>query len=453
MLTIESITPWAPHPSARPATAFADDTLHVSANGTRTCVGGWQIVYSGVESGQAYAISCQATWPSENSAPPLSLRDHLQCVAHWEVLPADQPRTRGPWAYLLPERIAPDRIRFANILVAPPDAMQLTIRYTFRWATEGAATWSLPEIVATGPSPVATKTRPPVKIAVVTGGHWDRQGPHTVAGNTAFYHQLCLAACQEAPDLILLPEVCLQWQVPGSALDCALPLDAPEVDLFRQIARDHQLYLGLGLFERDGDAVFNTLALLGPDGEVAGRYHKVHLAVLNESDSGVLPGETFPVVETLLGRMGFNICMDSSAAESSRMVGLNGADFLLMPIMGDHRSDRWSEGRPYFNEDRWRAIMRTHAMDNQLCMVVARNEAHGSCVIDRKGDILAWNEGLADYVIATVNGVGYDADDGYRTWNSGCFREITWVQRRPHLYGAFVDENNVGSLRNQHSEP
>jgi predicted amidohydrolase len=449
MPAIKSITPWAPHPSARPVTAFADDTLHVSANGTRTCVGGWQIVYSGVEPGQAYAISCQATWPSGDSAPPLSLRDYLQCVAHWEALPADQPRTSGSWAYLLPERIAPDRIRFANTLVAPPGATQLTIRYTFRWATEGHSTWSLPEVTAVAPPEI----RPPVKIAVVTGGHWDRPGPHTVASNTAFYHQLCQAACQEAPDLILLPEVCLQWQVPGSVLDHALPLDAPEVNLFRQIARDHKLYLGLGLFEREGDAVFNTLALLDPDGEVAGRYHKVHLAVLSESDSGVLPGETFPVVDTPLGRMGFNICMDTSAAESSRMVGLNGADFLLMPIMGDHRSDRWSAGRPYFNEDRWRAIMRTHAMDNQLCMVVARNEAHGSCVIDRKGDILAWNEGLADYVIATVNGVGYDADDGYRTWNSGCFREITWVQRRPHLYGAFVDENNVGSLRNQHPEP
>ena len=449
MPAIESITPWAPHPSARPATAFADDALHVSANGARTCVGGWQIVYSGVEPGQAYAISCQATWPSGSSAPPLSLRDHLQCVAHWEVLPADQPRTNGPWAYLLPERIAPDRMRFANTLVAPPEATQLTIRYTFRWATEGAATWSLPEIVATDSSPVAPPaSRPPVKIAVVTGGHWDRQGPHTVAGNTAFYHQLCQAACQEAPDLILLPEVCLQWQVPGSALDYALPLDAPEVDLFRQIARDHELYLGLGLFERDGDAVFNTLALLGPDGEVAGCYHKVHLAVLSESDSGVLPGETFPVVDTRLGRMGFNICMDTSAAESSRMVGLNGADFLLMPIMGDHRADRWDVGRPYYNEDRWRAIMRTHAMDNQLCMVIARNEAHGSCVIDRKGDILAWNEGTADYVTATVN-----LDDGYRTFADGCFREVNWVQRRPHLYGAFLDENNVGSLRNQHPAP
>ena len=52
------------------------------------------------------------------------------------------------------------------------------------------------------------------------------------------------------------------------------------------------------------------------------------------------------------------------------MVGLNGADFLLLPIMGDHRADRWTPGNPIFHESRWKAIMRTRAMDNQLCLVV-----------------------------------------------------------------------------------
>jgi len=43
------------------------------------------------------------------------------------------------------------------------------------------------------------------------------------------------------------------------------------------------------------------------------------------------------VFDTEIERIGCNICMDSSAAESSRMVGLNGAEVLLLPIMGDHR--------------------------------------------------------------------------------------------------------------------
>jgi hypothetical protein len=182
--------------------------------------------------------------------------------------------------------------------------------------------------------------------------------------------------------------------------------------------------------------------LIAPDGAIDGKYRKVHLATGGEDTSGVLPGDGFPVYETEVGRIGCNICKDSSAAESSRMVGLNGADFLLLPIMGDHRADRWSVGTPIYSESRWLAIMRTRAMDNQHCMVVARNTAQGSCIIDRKGDVLAWNEGDQDFIQATVT-----LDDGYRSWNGGCFRGINWMQRRPHVYGAFVDAYNRGGLR------
>jgi predicted amidohydrolase len=148
-----------------------------------------------------------------------------------------------------------------------------------------------------------------------------------------------------------------------------------------------------------------------------------------EAESGILPGDGFPTFDTEAGRIGCNICMDSSAAESCRTVGLHGADILVLPIMGDHRADRWTPGPPIFHEERWRAIMRTHAMDSQLCMVVARNNAQGSCVVDRKGDILAWNEGDAEYIVADVA-----LDDGYRTWNGACFRQVNWMQRRPHCY-------------------
>lgn len=432
MLTLESVTPWMPHPSAAPHTSREGESLVAFANGTRTCVGGWQLTYTGVTPGRTYAFELQADY--EGFDHP---RDHLRCVAHWAAMGADQPRATRRWSFLLPEDAGPGCMCFSRTLTAPAAVTHLTLRYTFRWTTEGRVCWTIPKIVQ-APTP---EPRRPVKIAVVTGEHRALEGTHTVARNTAFYRQLCEAACQDRPDLILLPEVCLQWQVAVNWLDMALPLQSPGVDAFRQIALRYRTYVALGFIERDGDAVFNTIALFDPEGAVAAKYHKVHLAVLGETDSGVLPGNTFTVHDTSLGRIGFNICMDTSAAESSRMVGLHGADLLLMPIMGDHRADRWNAGRPHFSEDRWKAIMRTHAIDNQLCMVIARNESHGSCVIDRKGDILAWNEGTVDHICATVN-----LDDGYRTWGDGSFRDVNWLQRRPHLYGAFVDETNVGSL-------
>jgi hypothetical protein len=64
-----------------------------------------------------------------------------------------------------------------------------------------------------------------------------------------------------------------------------------------------------------------------------------------------------------------------------------------------------------------------------------------SCIIDRKGEFLAYNDGTRDFVEARV-----PLADGYRTWNGGCFREVNWLQRRPHLYGAYVEAGNTGSL-------
>lgn len=39
-----------------------------------------------------------------------------------------------------------------------------------------------------------------------------------------------------------------------------------------------------------------------------------------------------------------------------------------------------------------------------------------------------------------------DIDDGYLASDGVCFREVTWMQRRPHLYQTFSEEGNQGSL-------
>jgi predicted amidohydrolase len=330
-------------------------------------------------------------------------------------------------------------VRFVRIIVAPEDADALTLRCVFRWAAQGRTTWRVPHLQAVEhPEPQA-----PVRVAVVTGDTYSRRDKTwDVAANVAFYASLCKVASASDPDLIVLPEICLQWGVTGSPLDLAVPAPGPETDVFAQIARRHRVRIVLPILERHPDMVTNTALLIDPQGTIDGRYDKVHLAVAGELHSGISPGNAFPVYQTEIGRIGCNICMDSSAAESSRMIGLNGADFLVMPIMGDHRANRFTPGTPVFNESRWKAIMRTRALDNQFCMVVARNVAWGSCVVDRKGEILAWNEGDRDWIEAEVH-----LDDDYRAGNGGCFREINWMQRRPHVYQSFTNEWNLQSLR------
>ena len=386
--------------------------------------------------GQTYEITTEVSY--QDLAVP---RDALQCIAIWGAPSPNQESPNAVWDFLLPESVGSDRVRFSRCVVAPEDGRQLTVRCTLRWTASGQTLWQAPR-VAVARTPLVK--RPPVRVCVVTGTAHSRQRQFkSLQDNIEFYGSLCEAACQQhRPRLIVLPEVALQWGVRGSPLELAVPAPGPETDAFAALARKHRVRIALGMYERDGDAVRNSVVLISPTGAIDGRYRKVHLAAGGEDVSGILPGDSFPVFDTELGRIGCNICMDSSAAESSRMVGLNGADFLLLPIMGDHRADRWNRGTPIHNEDRWRAIMRTHAMDNQLCMVVARNNAAGSCIVDRKGDLLAANEGDQPFIVADVT-----LDDGYRIWQGGCFRDVNWLQRRPQLYGAFTDPANHGGLR------
>jgi predicted amidohydrolase len=280
----------------------------------------------------------------------------------------------------------------------------------------------------------------PVSIAVVTGPAGSRRRKfNSIQDNIDFYAPMCESAAQKGVDLIVLPEIALQYGLPGSMLDFAVAAPGPETEVFAEIARRFHTRILLGMVEQDGDAAYNSAVLINPDGEIDGKYRKVHFAVGNEVDSGLLPGDSFPVFDTEVGRLGCNICMDTSAAESSRLVGLGGADFLLMPIMGDFRAHDPEDHS--FDADRFRGIMQTRAMDNQLCMVVSVNQGEGSCIIDRMGNVLAWNDGEKEMIQAEVL-----LDDGFHPGNRGCAREVTWMLRRPHVYEAFADRNNTGSM-------
>ena len=346
--------------------------------------------------------------------------------------------------YLLPKRRSADSIELECCVKAPADATCLTVRYTFRWSDRGSSRWTPPVI-----EPVTIPERKPVKICIVTATRQTAQRipmrrlsdgldlPKDVAASVDLWGSLISAACAEKPQLIVTPEMVIG----GKGLrEGAVTVPGPATRPFEEIARQNQVCLVLGLKERDDKAVYNSAVLISADGKVQGVYHKVHLAT-GEDDTGLTPGDRFPVFPTPIGRIGCLICMDTMLSESSRMLALGGADIICMPIMGDLRADRFSPGQPIFNESRWKAIMRTRAIDNQVCMVVARNDVQGSCIIDRKGDILAWNEGDQEFLYATL-----PADDGYRMWNGTDLREVTFLLRRPHLYGPFTDPQNLGPL-------
>jgi len=97
------------------------------------------------------------------------------------------------------------------------------------------------------------------------------------------------------------------------------------------LAKELRIHLVAGMTEADGEARYNTSVLVGPEGELIGKYRKQklqHEAVRNT------PGNTSPVFETPYGRLGIMICADRTEPAIVRRFCAEGADFLICPSGG-----------------------------------------------------------------------------------------------------------------------
>jgi predicted amidohydrolase len=93
------------------------------------------------------------------------------------------------------------------------------------------------------------------------------------------------------------------------------------------------MYIVAGLLERDGHLIYNTSALVGPDGKLVGKYRKVTLP-RGEVEGGITPGKEYPVFETRFGKVGMMICYDGFFPEVARELSKNGAEVIAWPVWG-----------------------------------------------------------------------------------------------------------------------
>ncbi|MEZ5403796.1 MAG: carbon-nitrogen hydrolase family protein [Bryobacteraceae bacterium] len=110
-------------------------------------------------------------------------------------------------------------------------------------------------------------------------------------------------------------------------------LPGPAENEFRDMAAQHQVWLIPGtLFEAVGDKIYNTLTVIDPAGQVAGRYRKMF--PFRPYELGVDAGEDFLVFDVPdVGRFGVSICYDMWFPETSRTLAAMGAEVILHPSM------------------------------------------------------------------------------------------------------------------------
>ena len=102
---------------------------------------------------------------------------------------------------------------------------------------------------------------------------------------------------------------------------------------FGRLAKENDLYIVAGIVERDKHLLYNVAILVGPDGELVGKYRKTTLP-RGEIEAGLTPGSEYPVFETRFGKVGMMICYDGFFPEVARELSHRGAEVIAWPVWG-----------------------------------------------------------------------------------------------------------------------
>jgi N-carbamoylputrescine amidase len=274
-------------------------------------------------------------------------------------------------------------------------------------------------------------------------------GSSDEAANIAAVAALVEEAAARGAQLILPPELfsgpyfCREEDEALFALARPTP-EHPSVIAMQALAAKLKVTIPTSFFERDGHHYYNTIAMIGPDGEIMGTYRKSHIPdgpgyeekyYFRPGNDGFkvwdVPGEGGALV-----KVGVGICWDQWYPECARVMALMGAELLLYPTaIGSEPYDAGLD-----TSRMWRRAMIGHAVSN--CMPVAAANRIGteggqsfyghSFISDEWGDL------VADYG-ASETGVLVARLDLARAATHragmGFFRD-----RRPQLYGRIAQD-------------
>jgi Carbon-nitrogen hydrolase len=204
----------------------------------------------------------------------------------------------------------------------PQRARQAVIEMHSRWAPDSQIDWS-------GLSLTEAQDAAPRSVRIATVHHRALPGNSPAEMCRQFDHYIDEAAKRNA-DLVVLPEVLTQQGTGLKFIEAAEPIPGPSTKYFAELARKHDLYIVAGLIERDQHLMYNTSVLVGPDGELVGKYRKVCLP-RTEIEEGFEPGDEYPVFETRFGKVGMMICYDGFFPEVARELSNRGAEVIAWP--------------------------------------------------------------------------------------------------------------------------
>ena len=189
----------------------------------------------------------------------------------------------------------------------------------------------------------------------------------------------CASLVQQAASrgcvLLALPECFAYIGVKGTdALGVMEPLDGPVMARYRELARQHGVWLSLGGFAETGpdpDHRYNAHVLVDDRGDIRASYRKIHLFDVDMGDVNgpvlmesrhASPGDVVVAADSPAGRLGLTVCYDLRFPELyAKLRHEMNAEVMLVPS---------AFTRPT-GEAHWELLLRARAVETQSYVVAA----------------------------------------------------------------------------------
>ena len=309
--------------------------------------------------------------------------------------------------------------RAARTFHAPEKSGSVTVELWLRWTSDGSVSFRSPSLVETSEPPSRSVRVVTTRIAQ----SWDT----SVRDNLQLMAKVLDEAGREKPDVVLLTEFFPEHGVKGTVHDRSEPIPGPVTDALAHKAREYRTYIIAGMLELDGGKTYDTAVLIDRQGRIAGKYRKTHLP-LAEVEDGETPGSDYPVFDTDFGRIGILICWVFVFPETFRILRLEGAEIIFLPIAGD-------PGTRHYD-----AITRARALDNGVYLVASISDGAASRIVNPDGEVIAeTTDGLATAEL--------DLRRESRLWwlsvgpADGELKSLVIQERRPDSYKPLIDTN------------
>jgi len=231
--------------------------------------------------------------------------------------------------------------------------------------------------------------------------------------------ELVEEAAERGAVLAGLPENWLIFRDGGDPPPDHVGPDTPEMLRLRDICRNKKMTLVAGTVPEaaPNGKMYNTSYVIGADGEIVGKYRKIHLFDVSisggeshkESDH-VEPGNEAVVVETKCGPIGLSVCYDLRFPELFRLLSAKGARVIFLPAAFTLHTGK----------DHWVTLLRARAIENLLYVIAPgqfgrntdRRQTFGkSLIADPWGNVIAMAPERECVVVAEID---YDAQDMIR---------------------------------------